>query len=71
LSKPRQFYYGKDYLCMVCKLQYTLDEDYISDVDLVYTNGESLEVTLVECPNCKSFSIAEGLNQIAWLMEYK
>lgn len=59
----------KDYLCPVCKFYFK-----ITDVELhVFTvqndNGESVEFCVAECSNCGSFSIPEGLNQIAWVME--
>ena len=62
-------YIGHEYYCQVCKSFFTATEESIDNIYLEHDNGEEIGITTIECFNCKSMSLPEGMNQIAWLKE--
>ena len=60
---------NKEYFCQVCKSFFIATEDLLDDVHLSHECGEELWVTTLQCFNCESMLIPEGMNQIAWLRE--
>ena len=62
-------YIGHEYFCSVCKTFIIAKESNLDYIHLKHDSGEELEVVTLECDFCKSMSIPEGMNQIAWLKE--
>lgn len=62
-------YIGHEYFCSVCKSFFISTDEMLDYVYLKHENGEELEIVTVECFSCKSMSIPEGMNQIAWLKD--
>ncbi len=58
----------KLYLCTVCKCKYQINPSMIEFLDLTHESGESLQASIVNCPECESMQIPEGLNPISFIV---
>ena len=54
------------YQCRECGLGYDMTEDMLSRIEIESPTGESMIVTIVECPFCEGISLPEGFNNMSW-----